>query len=210
MGLMTAMTTRWRSQSTCPLTTAEIRARLSEVQHDRERVRAEQATIAADALTDGPTADRWRQLDATAATLTATFALLTQALPLAEQREADAAATAAAERQARALAAFHVRTAEAQQWLDALLARLPTGDELTTARAFRDELHTAARDLSGCPDVAVRRPLDVLDVIVQALQHRLARIERMKHAHTITLGGSSALVHAAAARVKSLTEGQTA
>jgi hypothetical protein len=173
MGLMTAMTTHWRSRSTRPLTTAEIRARLSEVQHDRERIGAEQAAIAADALTDGPTADRWRQLDATAATLTATAALLTQALPVAEQREADAAATAAAEQQARALAALHARTAEVQQWLDALLARLPTGDELTTARAFRDELRAAARDLSGCADVAVRRPLDVLDVIVQALHEAI-------------------------------------
>jgi hypothetical protein len=83
---------------------------------------------------------------------------------------------------------YERQTAEAQAWLDAVLARLPDGETLTAARALRDALRDEARELSRWSrDAAVRRPVDPLAAICDGLRHRIERVERARWAKSVPI-----------------------
>jgi hypothetical protein len=107
---------------------------------------------------------------------------------------------------------FVQRTQETQKFIDAVVASLPTGEVLTKARDLRDALHTEASGLrTWCNEASVRRPVDPLDVVVTAMQHRINRVSRARWAGRapITLTGRSPdEVVAATARVEALERRQ--
>ena len=187
---------------------AEIRGQLSDLRSRHERVTADRAALALDAVNSERIALQYLQLDDEASELENGMQLLRAALPAAEAREAEAARQAEAAARAKRLQTFDRQTIEAQAWLDDVVMRLPTAEELTKARDLRDSLNSEAIQMRTWSDaVGIRRPLDPLNVLVQAMQHRIDRVSRARWAHgaPITLGGASAeALTAAAARVEAL------
>lgn len=168
-----------------PATAADIRRQLTALHQQRAVTVQQRDLVALDAVNDEPSAARWVHLDATARDLDSRIAVLATALPQAEAREAEAARQAEADAYAKRMERYRQQTAEAQAWLDAVLARLPTGEELTQARNLRAALHAEAVRLEarGSREVAVRRPCDPLDAIYAALAMRVQRIERARWIH---------------------------
>jgi hypothetical protein len=183
-------------------TAADIRRQLHEARGNLAVCRQQRDLVALDAVTDEVAARRWLDLDDACTEVERQIALLASALPQAEQREADAARQAEEQRRERALSAYQQHTQEAQRLHDDLLDRLPDGDTLTALRDWRDRLATEAGDLRPFSrDVTVRRPLDPLDALVAAMQHRIDRVSRARWAHSapITLGGGLSTDETAAA-----------
>jgi hypothetical protein len=199
---------QWLKSLRCvePVTAAEIRRRLHALRQQQSVTVQQRDLLALDAVNDEAAAERWRHLDETVLELDQRMQVLTAALPIAEAREAEAAERTEVERRARAMKAYERATAEAQQFVDATLARLPDGETLTRLRDWRDRLADESRDLRvWSTDVQVRRPLDPLHVVVSAMQHRIARVSRARWMGSapITLGGTSSETLAeAAARIK--------
>jgi hypothetical protein len=187
-----------------PATAAAIRRELRAAQ-DQHAVTIQQRDLCAfDAVRDDAAALRWSHLTDTASALAERMQMLTAALAQAEAQEADAARQAEARRRAHAVRDYQQHTREAQEFLTAVLAHLPDGETLTAARDWRDRLAAEARDLRPFSrDVTVRRPLDPLDALVSAMQHRIDRVSRARWAPSapITLAATTDAVTAAAARV---------
>jgi hypothetical protein len=121
------------------------------------------------------------RIDETRPFIPVRIAVLTVALPQANAREAEAVKQAEAAARIKFEQAYARKTAEAQAWLDDLLARLPTGPELTKARDLRDSLGADATQMRTWLNTAeVRRPLDPLEGIQHAFALRLQRIERSR------------------------------
>lgn len=189
-----------------PASVAAIQRELTDLREQHHGTIAARDRVALDAVTVAGAAVRWRQFDEAAAQIAQRLAVLTAALPAAAEREAEAARQAEAVRRERAMHGYQRQNAEAQAWLDAVLARLLTGEELTVARDLRDRLASEARDLrtwSNLPEV--RRPLDPLSAVVDAMQMRLDRIVRARWApkSPITLrgGATTDAVNEAVARI---------
>jgi hypothetical protein len=129
--------------------------------------------------------------------------VLTAALPAAEAKEARAAEQAEAVRREQAMRAYRGHLQDAERTAADTIANLPDGEALTRLRDLRDRLAAQARDLgTWSRDHDIRRPFDPLAEVLAAMQHRIARVERARHAgsHPITLGGATteALLEAAA------------
>jgi hypothetical protein len=173
-----------------PVTATEIRRELQALKHQQAVSVQQRDLLAHDAINDSTAEARWSHLDASARSLDDRIALLAAALPQAEAREAEAARQAEAASRAKRTQDYERRTVEAQAWLDDMLARLPTGDELTKARDLRDALSSEAIQMRGWSNaVGVRRPLDPLHSLADAMQWRLDRISRARWigSHPITL-----------------------
>ncbi|MGH6691136.1 MAG: hypothetical protein ACREF4_10735 [Gammaproteobacteria bacterium] len=167
-----------------PAPAAEIRQELAGLRHQHAETIARRDAMALDAVQSDEVAEQYQQLDAEASELARQIQMLEAALPRADAREAEAARQAEADAHAKRLDRHRQQTAEAQRWLDAVLARLPSGEELTAARNLRDALRAEANGLSRrSQDVAVRRPLDPLDATYCALKMRVQRIERARWIH---------------------------
>jgi len=167
-----------------PVTAQEIRRQLAALREQHTQTVRQRHALALDAVRDETAAQRWTALDETARHLTRRIDVLAAALPQAEAKEAAAREQAEAAVHAKRMQDYQRQTVEAKQWADAVLARLPTGEELTRARNIRHVLGNQARTLSGrSQDVAVRRPFDPLDAIYDALAMRVQRIERARWIH---------------------------
>lgn len=166
------------------VTAAEIRRQLAALRQQHHETTTARDGLALDAVNDDGAALRWTHLDATVQALAQRLSVLDLALGQAEAKEADAAEQADAAAHAQQMQHYQRQTTEAQAWLDALLARLPSGEELTEARNIRRALVAEARSLSRrSSDVSVRRPLDPLDAMYAALAMRVQRIERARWIH---------------------------
>ncbi len=177
-----------------PASVAAIQRELTALRAQYQSATNERDAVALAALSGGGAAVRWQRLDDEAAEIAKRMAVRTAALPAAEEREAAAARQAEAVRRDRALVAYQRLTQEAQQAIDAVVARLPTGETLTALRDLRDSLAGEARDLrtwSNLPEV--RRPLDPLSAVVAEMQARLDRVARARWAPKapITLAGGA-------------------
>lgn len=162
-------------------TAAAIRAELRALHHQRAVTVAQQGLLALDAVHDPTTARRWQDLGDTTTTFDQRIALLEEALPQAEARDAEAARLAEERRRAAHADAFERQTAEAQAFTDAVLASLPDGPTLTKARDLRDAIrHEAAMLRTWSDALNVRRPVDPLRQIVDALKMRLQRADRSR------------------------------
>lgn len=193
-----------------PLTATELRRRLDEAQGLRAVTVQQRDMVALDAVGDEVSAHRWQELDGAVRELDQRIAMLTGALPLAEARERHAAVQAELVARARRMQDYERRTAEAKTWLDRVLNQLPDAETLTRARDLRQQLAADARDLAAWSnDRRVRRPLDPLAAIAEAMHHRIDRISRARWARNsaITLGeAESALIKAAIERVTEMKE----
>jgi hypothetical protein len=191
-----------------PLRATEIRRRLHEARELHTVTVQQRDLVALDAVHDEASAHRWQDLDDTARELDQRIAMLAGALPHAEARERQAAEEAEVAARAKRMQDYEQRTVEAQAWLDDVLTRLPDGETLTRARNLRQQLANDARELAAWSSaVSVRRPLDPLEAIVAAMQHRIARIShaRWVRSSPITLGeAESALLKAAIERATEL------
>jgi hypothetical protein len=197
-----------------PVETGEIRRELAAVQQRHAETVRQRDGLALAAVSDEGAAGRWAELDTAASELRRRMDVLTQALPVAEARDAVASRRAEEAERQRAFEAFEEDLEAAQRWLDGVIARLPSEAELTEARDLRNRLSAAAGALRAWSnDGRCRRPLDPLAVLVAAMQHRLDRVSRAQWAKAapITLGArrSAGLVAAAAERVRAIatTEG---
>jgi hypothetical protein len=204
MGLIHKLVETFSSRS--PVTTSEaIRVELRTLSDQHTVTIQQRDLVAFDAVRDQSAAARWQHLDQTAAALAQRMQVLRVALPAAEAREAEAARQAEATARSKQMQEFERLTAESQKWLDAVLARLPDGDTLTAARKLRDRIHDQARAMAPwSTDVRVRRPLNPLDAITTAMQHRIDRVSRSRWAGSapITLDKAKAeRLAEAAARV---------
>jgi hypothetical protein len=204
MKLKTLMADIFRT-STTPATAQTIRRELREVVDLLAVETSQRDEVALDALTDKPSAARWSALNEGVQALERRAALLKAALPAAEQREQREAEAVEARRRTQAMTAYRARTSEVRAWVDGMLSRLPTAEELTRARDLRDELRGDARELAWSDDVDVRRPADPLDDLVRAMTWRVERVNRARHGDggPIHLDSSKeARVREAAARVE--------
>lgn len=170
---------------TAPVTAAEIQRQLAALRQQHTQSVRQRHALALDAMRDQAAAQQWAALDEAAQHLTRRIDVLVAALPQAEAKEADARERAEAAARAKRMQEYERQTAEAQAWLDAVLARLPDGETLTAARDWRDRLHDEARSLRAWSnDVRVRRPVDPLAAIYDALGHRIQRLERARWARS--------------------------
>ena len=173
-----------------PIGAAEIRRELLALQQQHAITVQQRSLLALDAVNDDAAAARWSQLGDTVQVLAQRIDVLASALPQAEAKEAEAARQIEATARTKRMHNYQRQTAEAQAWLDGVLASLPSGEQLTQARTLRDVLREEARGLSQWShDAAIRRPLDPLEVIHAALALRVARMERARWigSHPITL-----------------------
>jgi hypothetical protein len=193
-----------------PLRAAEIRRRLHEARELQAVAVRQRDLVALDAVHDEVSAHRWQALDGAAHELDKRIAVLAAALPQAEAREHEAAEREELAARTTKLRDYDRQTAEAQAWLEDVLGRLPDGETLTRARDLRRQLAADARDLATwANDARVRRPLDPLEAIGAAMQHRIDRIsrERLTRGSPITLRGAEpATLLAAIERVDKLLE----
>jgi len=193
-----------------PVTAAEIRNKLNALRQEHAVTVRQRDLLALDAVNSEVAAARWTHLEDTAQQLAQRIDVLAAALPQAEAKEAQAAREAEAVARAKRMQDYQRQTSGAQAWLDDVLRRLPSGEELTKAQTLRDALRNDARWLSQWSrDIAVRRPFDPLEAIHDALALRVARIERAKWihgGHPITLGSASKqeAIATAAARIEAL------
>jgi hypothetical protein len=191
--------------ATTAATAQSIRRELRDVGEQVAVETSQRDDVALDALTDKSSAARWTALNESVQALERRAAVLKAALPAAEQREQREAEAVEARRRTEALAAYRARTAEVRTWVDGLLTRLPSAEELTRARDLRDELRDDARELAWSNDIAVRRTADPLDDLVRAMAWRIERVNRAKHATDGPIhldAGKEARVREAAARVE--------
>jgi hypothetical protein len=199
---------RWLHRDDSTPTAADLRAEIAGLTATRNDLERQRASVALRACGDDTFARRHDQLTDGMAALGQRIALLREALPEAERRDAERAKLANAERQEAARAAYERETAAARKWLDGVLARLPDGHVLTEARDLRDRLKVSARELGD----GRRRVLDPLDELVTAMQHRLDRVSRARwHDGPITIaGGASGDARAQAAERIGSMEGTKA
>jgi len=172
------------------MSSAGIRRHIADRRQQRDQRAATRDALALDAMRSDSAAEQYQRLDAEVAELAQQVQMLEAALPRAEQQEAEAARQADAKARTKRMQDYQCQTAEAKRWADALIARLTTGEELTQARTLRDALREEARALSRwSDDVTVRRPLNPLEAIHDALALRVQRIERSRWigSHPITL-----------------------
>jgi hypothetical protein len=193
------------------LAAAEIRRELHTLTEQRAVTIQQRDLVAFDAVRDEAASLRWQHLGDTATALEQRIDVLRAALPQAEAREREAAERAEAVRREQAVIAYRKHLQEAERIAADMIASLPHGEALTRLRDLRDGLSAEARDLgTWSRDHDVRRPFDPLAEVLAAMQHRIARVERARHAgsHPITLGGATTQALAeAAARVDILEEG---
>jgi hypothetical protein len=190
-----------------PASVAAIQRELTALRAQHQQMTAARDRVALAAVNVVGAAVRWRHLNEAAAESAQRMAVLTAALPAAEEREAEAAQQAEAVRRERAMVAYQRFTQEAQRSIDAVVASLPTGETLTALRDLRDRLASEARDLrtwSNLPEV--RRPPDPLSAVVDAMQYRLDRVVRARWAPkspiTLKAGATSSELSEATARVE--------
>ena len=164
-----------------PATAAAIRRELDSLQQQHKVTTQQRDHLALDAVNDEAASLRWLRLDGTAVELERRISVLEAALPQAEARETEAAAQAQAAARLKSEQEYARKIVEAQAWLDELLARLPTGAELTRARDLREALGTDASHLRRWSNaLSVRRPLDPLLELSTAMQWRVDRIARSR------------------------------
>lgn len=176
-------------------TVSEIRQQLVAAKLQYVEVTKKRDALALDALTDATAAERWRRLDESAAGLTNQARVLTAALAAGEEQEAEATRRAEAEARVQQMKQYLQNTAGAKEWVDVVLARLCTSEELTLARDRRDALQQEASALAlWSSEAAVRRPFDPLDAVRAALVLRVQRIDRARWIgkNPITLTGNRA------------------
>jgi hypothetical protein len=174
---------------------AEIRRQLAVLRHDHERVTADMTALALDAVNSERIAEQYLDLDAEATRLESGMRLLKAALPAADAKEAEAARQAEAVALARRIEEFDKVSAEARGFVDTLLARLVTGEELTICREFGRVLSREANLLHPLTGEARhRRAIDPMFEIRTALVYRIERIDRARWAPgaAITLKEKSA------------------
>ena len=195
-----------------PVTAAEIRRELHTLKQQQTVTERQRDLLALDAVDDEATGLRWHHLDESVSQLAQRIRVLDAALPAAEAREAEAARQAEELAREKQLQEFKRKSAEAQKLVDTKLASLPSGEELTEFRDRAVALRSQANALRAwSTDVDVRRPLDPLDLVVTAMQHRINRVSRARWAGSspITLGGSSPEeIAAAVERVEALERTQ--
>ena len=173
-----------------PATATTIRQELESLRQQHKVTVQQRDQLALDAVSDEASVLRWGHLDNTGLELERRIAIFQAALPQAEAREAEAAAQVEAAARTKFEQEYARKTAEAQALLDELLARLPTGAELTRARDLRDALSgDAGRMRRWSNAVDVRRPLDPLHVLSAEMQWRVDRVahSRWVGSHPITL-----------------------
>jgi hypothetical protein len=193
------------TRSAEPPSATEIRRRLDEARELRTVTVQQRDMVALDAAHDEASEDRWQDLDCSVRELDQRIAMLSGALPLAEAREQHAAEQAEMVLRASRMEDYIKQAAEVQRWQDGVLEQLPDAATLTRARDFGHQLAADARDLATwSSDLRVRHPLDPLEAISAALQHRIDRISHARWARgsAITLAESvSPHVKAAIERV---------
>lgn len=171
-------------------TASSIRRELCALQEQRGVAERQRDLLALEAVTNDAAAMRWSHLDETVRDLNTHITILAAALPQAEAREAEAAKQAEAAARTRLEQGYAKKTADAQAWFDNLIARLPTGAELTKAMQLRDALRKDAAAIRvWSSDASLRRPFDPLEATNDALALRVQRIERSRWngSHPITL-----------------------
>ena len=164
-----------------PITASEIRSEWHALKQQHAVTLQLRDMLALDAVNDETAAARWGLLDETGHELARRLQVIAAALPVAEAREAEADRQSVERARQRRMQDFERRRQEAQHFIDAVLASLPSGEVLTQARDLRDALRTEANGLRAWSnDVRVRRPLDPLDAIHAALHLRVQRIEQRR------------------------------
>jgi hypothetical protein len=166
-----------------PASAATIRHELQALRHQQAVTVQQRDLLAHDAVNDETAAARWGHLDKSAHNLDQRIQVLTAALPTAEAKEAETARQAEAAALAKRIEDYEKATAEARGFVDTILARLVTGEELTVAREFGRVLASEARLLHPLTGTAQhRRPIDPMYEIRAALVHRIERIDRARWA----------------------------
>src|SRR6187401_487622 len=119
-----------------PVTAAEIRRELQALKNQQAVTVQQRDLVALDSLNDETAAARWGHLDDTEREVRQRILVLSAALPAAEAKEAEAARQVEAAALARRIEDYERATVEARGFVDTVLARLVTGEELTVAREF--------------------------------------------------------------------------
>ena len=162
-------------------TAAEIRRQIALLNAEHAALIKRRDDLSLDAIRDSSSAVQWLRLDEAQLAATKQMAVLATALPRAEANEAEAARQAELSARAEQFQKYLADTEEAQRWLETLLARLPSAEQLTHARDLRDRLAEQATPLkSWSADVRVRRPLDPLHRVWEGLNLRVERIQRAR------------------------------
>jgi hypothetical protein len=162
---------------------AEIRRQLSELRHRHAQKSADRDALAHDSILSERIAEQYVELDEEASELERGMRLLKAALPAADAKEAEAARQAEAAALARRIEEFDRNEAEARGFVDTILVRLVTGEELTVCRELgrvQSREGQALHALTG--DARHRRPIDPMFEIRAALVHRIERIDRARWA----------------------------
>ena len=170
----------WRRGA--PVTAAEIRREIAAVEVQHANTVAERQAIALDAVNDAAAARRFQDLDTSATELSRRVQMLVAALPVADEREAEAARQSDAAAWAARAKAFDQQLADAAAWVEPIVARLVTVEELQRARDWRDLVSHEGRLIAQHRhDVRYRRPFDPLFALHAALKKRLDAIDRGRH-----------------------------
>lgn len=196
-----------RLQAECgrkPVTAMALRDELGALRRQHAATIAQRDGLALQAIQSSAAGVEWERRDEAAHVAAQRIAVLEVAIPRAEALERAAAARAEAARRELARVGYDRAEAEARAWASGVLARLPSGTELTRARDLRDRLRALAADVDA-PRAT--------DPLAQIYDGCAARIHAVKRAiwspkDPIRLEGDSDLVVAARARVAAAVKGE--
>lgn len=173
----------FNSRKKAQMDPATIHQRLTLLTGRRTALAADRQRLALPEAEGDPEATARRaSLDTAIAAVNHEVQMLSDALPAAEAREAEARAREQAAALAKLRGDYMNLTAAGQEWLATVLPRLPTDAEIDAARTRSRELAKLASALySSTGDRQFHRAaVDPFDELRGALLERLARIDRVR------------------------------